>query len=139
MHLHAKYMGLAGPALRTAIGVTAGLCFLAFGYGQGDIGGLMVQKAFRNDFLLFGGPPLEEANGAQLKHQGIMDGVTVACWNIGCFIGAFMTIFLSDRLGRRGSILVGCIVEAIGKLIQVTSFGIGQYMAGRVIAGIGNG
>lgn len=32
---HAHYMGLSGAALRTAIGVVAGLCFLAFGYGQG--------------------------------------------------------------------------------------------------------
>lgn len=32
---HAHYMGLSGAALRTAIGLTAGLSFLAFGYGQG--------------------------------------------------------------------------------------------------------
>jgi hypothetical protein len=32
---HAHYMGLSGSALRTAIGLTAGLSFLAFGYGQG--------------------------------------------------------------------------------------------------------
>lgn len=29
-------MGLSGPALRTAIGLTAGMSFLAFGYGQGE-------------------------------------------------------------------------------------------------------
>lgn len=33
---HAHYMGLSGPALRTAIGLTAGMSFLAFGYGQGE-------------------------------------------------------------------------------------------------------
>lgn len=32
---HAHYMGLSGSALRTAIGLAAGLSFLAFGYGQG--------------------------------------------------------------------------------------------------------
>jgi hypothetical protein len=32
---HAHYMGLSGSALRTAIGITAGMSFLAFGYGQG--------------------------------------------------------------------------------------------------------
>jgi hypothetical protein len=30
-------MGLSGSALRTAIGLTAGLAFLAFGYGQGTL------------------------------------------------------------------------------------------------------
>lgn len=34
---HAHYMGLSGSALRTAIGLTAGLAFLAFGYGQGTL------------------------------------------------------------------------------------------------------
>jgi len=34
---HAHYMGLSGSALRTAIGLTAGLAFLAFGYGQGKL------------------------------------------------------------------------------------------------------
>jgi hypothetical protein len=33
---HGHYMGLSGSALRTAIGLTAGLSFLAFGYGQGN-------------------------------------------------------------------------------------------------------
>lgn len=32
---HGHYMGLSGSALRTAVVMTAGLCFLAFGYGQG--------------------------------------------------------------------------------------------------------
>jgi hypothetical protein len=32
---HAHYMGLSGSALRTAIGLCAGLSFIAFGYGQG--------------------------------------------------------------------------------------------------------
>lgn len=35
-------MGLSGAALQAAIGMAAGLSFLAFGYGQGDIGGIMV-------------------------------------------------------------------------------------------------
>lgn len=32
---HAHYMGLSGTALQAAIGLAAGLSFLAFGYGQG--------------------------------------------------------------------------------------------------------
>ena len=138
MRMHAHYMGLAGPALRTAIGITAGLCFIAFGYGQGDIGGLMVQKDFRQQFLSFG-ITSESPTPDQVEYQYVLDGVTVACWNIGCFIGAFMTIFLGDRLGRKGSIILGLVVETIGKIIQIATFSTGQYMAGRVIAGIGNG
>ena len=62
-----------------------------------------------------------------------------ATWNIGCFVGAFFTIFLGDRLGRKGTVITGLILETVGKIIQCSSFGIGQYVAGRMVAGIGNG
>jgi MFS family permease len=68
-----------------------------------------------------------------------MAGVVVSTWNIGCFVGAFLTIFLGDRLGRKGTIILGLTMETIGKLIQVSSFSLGQYIAGRVVAGVGNG
>ena len=132
--MHAHYMGLAGSALRTAIAVTAGLCFVAFGYGQGDIGGLMVTETFSKFF-----PSFALSLHPQSYHAAMMSGVVVSTWNLGCFVGAFMTIFLSDRLGRKGTVIAGLILETIGKVIQVSSFGLGQYIAGRVIAGIGNG
>lgn len=132
--MHRHFMGLAGPALQVAIGVTAGLCFLAFGYGQGDIGGLMVQKDFMTEYLGFG-----VKHGSTVKFQDNMVGLTVAVWNLGCFAGAIMTIFLGDRLGRKGSIILGLSVEIIGKIVQACTFTTDQYIVGRVIAGIGNG
>ncbi len=118
-------MGLAGGALQTAIAFAAGLSFVAFGYGQGDLGGLVVESDFNNFFPQFSSP--------------IHFGSIVATWNIGCFVGAFFTIFLGDRLGRKGTVVTGLVLETIGKIIQCSSFGIGQYVAGRMIAGIGNG
>ena len=72
-------------------------------------------------------------------HVAQLNGVVVATWNLGCFVGAFVTIFLSDRLGRKRTIILGLVLETIGKIIQASSFGLGQYIAGRVIAGVGNG
>ncbi|KAK5163439.1 uncharacterized protein LTR77_010621 [Saxophila tyrrhenica] len=125
VEMHSHYMGLAGTALQTAIAVAAGLSFVAFGYGQGDVGGLIVESTFMNYFPSFETP--------------IYAGSVIATWNIGCFVGAFFTIFLGDRLGRKGTVVTGLICETIGKIIQCSSFGIGQYVAGRMIAGIGNG
>ena len=132
--MHAHYMGLAGSALRAAIGLVAGLCFVAFGYGQGDIGGLMVMPTFREKF-----PTMDARGHPGNIHVATLAGVVVGAWNIGCFVGAIGTIFMGDRLGRKGSILVGLGWEIVGKVIQVSNFSIGQYIAGRVIAGIGNG
>lgn len=72
-------------------------------------------------------------------HASLLSGAVVATWNLGCFLGAFLTIFLGDRLGRKGTIMLGLALETVGKLIQVSSFGLGQYVTGRVVAGMGNG
>jgi len=50
-----------------------------------------------------------------------------------------LTIFVGDLLGRKGTITLGLVLMNIGRLIQVTSFSLGQYIAGRFLAGLGNG
>lgn len=63
----------------------------------------------------------------------------MATWNLGCFLGAMLTIWFGDRYGRKGSIITGLVLMSIGKIIQVSSFSFGQYIAGRLFAGFGNG
>ena len=133
--MHTHYMGLAGGALQTAVAVAAGLSLVAFGYGQGDVGGLIVENSFVNYFATLN-PATKPVN---LQKYSIDTGAVIATWNIGCFVGALFVIFLSDRLGRKGTVITGLVIETIGKIIQCTSFGIGQYVAGRMVAGIGNG
>lgn len=132
--MHTHYMGLSGPGLRFAIGLTAGLCFVAFGYGQGDIGGLMVMQSFRDAF-----PGFDATGNPGVYSYALRSGVVVASWNLGCIVGAMLTVVFGDRFGRRGSALVGLGLEVVGKIIQTSSFSMGQYIAGRVIAGVGNG
>jgi MFS family permease len=133
--MHTHYMGLSGPSLQFAIALTAGLSFVAFGYGQGDVGGLLVEKSFMDYFPVFD-PTTKPVN---LTKYALDTGAIIATWNIGCFIGALFVIFLSNWLGRKGTVLTGLVLETIGKIIQCSSFGVGQYIAGRFIAGFGNG
>lgn len=130
---HTYYMGLSGSALRAAIGLTAGLCFVAFGYGQGDIGGLMNIDSFRAEF------PQMDAISHPTLHIANMAGIVVATWNLGCFAGAMLTILVGDVLGRKGTITLGLVLMTMGKIVQVSSFSLGQYIAGRFLAGFGNG
>lgn len=132
--LHTHYMGLSGPGLRFAIGLTAGLCFVAFGYGQGDIGGLIIQETFREQY-----PKINAYGNLENYSMQLRAGVVIAAWNLGCFVGAMLTVVAGDKLGRRGSALLGLVLEAVGKIIQTSSFSLAQYIAGRVIAGVGNG
>lgn len=66
-------------------------------------------------------------------------GVSVSSYNLGCFAGALLTIWLGDKLGRRRTILAGSIVMVIGAALQCSAFSLTQLITGRVICGIGNG
>nr|POE87907.1 sugar transporter stl1 [Quercus suber] len=130
----AKYMGLRGSGLRSAIGLTAGLCFISFGYGQGDVGGLLTVPSFQVFF-----PRMDIVGQYANIHVAVTVGIVVATWNIGCFFGSIVTFALGDRFGRRDIIILGLLCLLIGKTVQTSSFSLAQYIVGRFIAGTGNG
>lgn len=60
-------------------------------------------------------------------------------YTLGCFFGCVNCIWLGDRLGRKGTILFAAITNAIGAIIQCTSFSLAQLIVGRLISGFGFG
>jgi ABC-type thiamin/hydroxymethylpyrimidine transport system permease subunit len=46
----ARFLGLRGRSLASAISITCGLCFLCFGYAQGVMGGLLTVQQFLDRF-----------------------------------------------------------------------------------------
>jgi MFS family permease len=65
-------------------------------------------------------------------------GTVVALFTAGCFCGGFGASY-SDRLGRRGTILMACCIFVIGGVIQTAGVVIEMLYVGRLIAGIGVG
>lgn len=65
-------------------------------------------------------------------------GTVVALFTAGCFCGAFLASF-TDPLGRRGTILMACIIFVIGGAIQTAGVVIAMLYVGRLVAGIGVG
>lgn len=57
----------------------------------------------------------------------------------GSFVGALVSGYLTDLLGRRRAIQVGAVIWCIGSIIVCSSFSIGQLVAGRFINGISVG
>ncbi|KAF2654680.1 hypothetical protein K491DRAFT_461987 [Lophiostoma macrostomum CBS 122681] len=129
----AKFFGLRGSSLGTVISGVCGLCFLCFGYAQGVLGGLLTVPAFLARF-----PQLDMINDPSNYKARIL-GITMGTWNIGCFTSAILTIFIGDWLGRRRTLMLGLVLWAIGETIQCSSYSYGQFVAGRFIAGFGNG
>lgn len=130
----ASYLGLRGASLNVAIGSVAACCFILFGYDQGDIGTLLTVPSFLREF-----PEVDTFNNPGVGYNARIQGIMVASWNIGCFISAILAIWLGDILGRRKTIFVGLFIMGIGEIIQASSYSLGQFIAGRVIAGFGNG
>ncbi|KAI5245127.1 general substrate transporter [Aureobasidium subglaciale] len=132
-----KYYGLTGTKLNIAVGVIAGLDFLLFGYDQGVMGGLLTLKSFVNTF-----PEIDVENppmGISRAYTSTVQGISIACYNLGCFVGALATIWIGDWLGRRKTIFLGSAIMVIGATLQTSAFSLGHLIAGRIITGLGNG
>ncbi|RMJ17853.1 hypothetical protein CDV36_002513 [Fusarium kuroshium] len=84
------------------------------------------------------GPPFtddDDCSGPKSLHQG---GIT-ASMAAGSWLGALISGPLSDRLGRKYSIMVGCIIWIIGSTISCAAQNIGMLVVGRVINGLSVG
>ncbi|KAI2609228.1 general substrate transporter [Hypoxylon sp. NC1633] len=131
------YFGLRGNWLNYAIGIIAGCDFLLFGYDQGVMGGILTMHQFLDVF------PDINPNGTDdvvLKSQrSTNQGISVAAYNIGCFLGAISTIFISNPLGRKRMIMLGTSIMIVGAILQTSATTLPHFIVGRIITGLGNG
>ncbi|PWN34607.1 MFS general substrate transporter, partial [Meira miltonrushii] len=127
-------MGLRGSKLRLAITLTAVTGFSLFGYDQGLMSGIITAPQFWKEFPSVAGKD---------QHATVVQGAVTACYEIGCFFGAVGALFCGDKTGRRPIVLVGSVLLTIGTFISIFAFGphfgLGQFVIGRVISGLGNG
>ena len=96
-----------------------------FGYDQGVFGGVIVTDHFLNTL--------------SLQNATATVGTVTAIYDIGCFLGAVLTMWRGEKLGRRKTVLVGTTVMIVGAIIQISAYSVAQMFVGRIIAVIGNG
>lgn len=80
--------------------------------------------------------PLPQAIASR---QSTYQGITVASYNVGCFLGAIATIWIGNILGRKKTIFWGSLIMTIGAILQCSAFQLPHFITGRIICGIGNG
>jgi MFS family permease len=56
---------------------------------------------------------------------------------LGCVVSAILSVFISDSLGRRRTLLLGITLWTCGEIIQTSSYSFAQFVVGRAIAGFG--
>jgi sugar porter (SP) family MFS transporter len=78
-------------------------------------------------------PPLSQQCGG--PNPSVQGGITAAMPG-GSFIGALVSGFLSDILGRRSAIQIGSVIWVLGSIISAASQNVGMLVVGRFINGI---
>jgi MFS family permease len=68
-----------------------------------------------------------------------VSGITIASYNLGCFLGAVLCIWVGNYLGRRKTIFAGSIIMVVGATLQACAYSVPHLVVGRIVTGIGNG
>lgn len=127
----ASFLGLRGSKLNFFISFIAGVGFLLFGYDQGVMGSLLNLDDFRQQY------PEIDAKGDPTKST--LQSAVVAIYEIGCFSSSIANIYIGDKIGRKNTLMLGCVIFLIGGIIQSCSYSVTQLAIARVITGFGNG
>jgi len=141
VHAHrTATLGLTGRPLRVAITAASVTGFSLFGYDQGLMSSIITSQQFAGSEPGNEGEfPILSASAMSAEYQG----GTTACYEIGCFFGALFVLACGDAIGRKPLIMSGMVIFIIGALISTCAYGshwgLGQFIIGRVISGLGNG
>jgi sugar porter (SP) family MFS transporter len=103
-----------------------------FGYDSGYINGVLGAPIFINAVEGVGAKAISESN----------QSLIVSILSCGTFFGAIIAGDVADFMGRKWTVILGCLIYIIGCVIQmITGLGdaLGAIVAGRLIAGIGVG
>ncbi|KAL1303043.1 hypothetical protein AAFC00_003354 [Neodothiora populina] len=99
-----------------------------FGYDSGYINGVTGSAVF-----------IHLIDPSRDTLTGSHNSLIVSILSAGTFFGALIAGDVSDMIGRRITIVIGCGIYIIGVILQTASHGLGLLVAGRLIAGIGVG
>merc|ERR1712029_818653 len=107
-----------------------------FGYDSGYINGVTGSERF---IELIEGPPPPGTDPADWALSGSHLSLITSILSAGTFFGAIIAGDVADIIGRKWTIIVGCLIYIVGVVLQVATNGLGLIVAGRLVAGIGVG
>jgi MFS family permease len=101
------------------------------------MGGILTMENFLAEFPDIN--PMDGLPTAEKSRRSQNQGITVASYNLGCFFGAILTIFIGNPLGRRRMIMLGTSIMILGAILQASAMSLPHFIVGRIITGLGNG
>ncbi|CAO3586614.1 unnamed protein product [Absidia cylindrospora] len=106
-----------------ATALFASLGGVLFGYDQGVISGIQEMDTFKARF------PMNDTE----------NGFVVSILTLGCWVGALIVGYFSDKIGRKYSIVLNGVIFILGSSLQGGAQTVSYLFAGRFIAGISIG
>lgn len=113
-----------------------------FGYDTGWMGGVLAMPYFIRQYTGKPYPASSDPNDPEVKafHLPPSDqSLTTSILSLGTFLGAIIAGDCADFIGRRTTIIAGCLIFIVGGILETASTGLGLMCAGRVICGLGVG
>ncbi|KAI0829144.1 general substrate transporter [Hypoxylon sp. FL0890] len=99
-----------------------------FGYDSGIAGGVLTMASFQSDYRY---------GGADKTHT---NSLSVGLQQLGGFLACFLAWPLTDKLGRKKSLMISSFIFCIGALIQtINTHSLAAFYVARVVAGLGLG
>ncbi|KAF2732347.1 general substrate transporter [Polyplosphaeria fusca] len=111
---------------------------ILFGYDSGYINGVIGMSYFKHEFGHSGWVNNDDASDGYF-YETWQKSLIVSILSAGTFFGALAAGPIADWIGRRTTIIAGCIVFSLGVALQFASTTVALLVPGRLIAGIGVG
>ncbi|KAG9235625.1 general substrate transporter [Amylocarpus encephaloides] len=112
-----------------------------FGYDTGWMGGIMGMRYYIRQLTDIPYPTADASKEALAAfvipswEQSLLTGI-LSC---GTFFGAIVSGDMADRIGRRWTIIAGCVTFSVGGIMETAAVELKLMVVGRLIAGAGVG
>lgn len=111
-----------------------------FGYDTGWMGGVLGMKYFIRQYTGMPYPDFNDKAAVKNFHLTARDqSLTTSILSAGNFFGAIAAGDIADFIGRRMTIILGCVIFSVGCILETASTGLAVMVVGRLIAGAGVG
>ncbi|KAH8807813.1 general substrate transporter [Xylogone sp. PMI_703] len=129
--------GCRGSTLRALmIGLIMCPSYVLYGYSSASIGNLLT---IHNWTAVFPQIDTVHVTGSTKSQHSTLQGAVVAMFTIGGLFGALACAPLGDIFGRRKVIFASALISLVGQILEVTAFGLPQFIVGRLLLGFGVG
>lgn len=116
---------------------------ILFGYDSGYISSCLGMDFFKYQFgsevPADYDPTSFERGGTFYMYKTWEKSLITSILSAGTFLGALCAGNFADWIGRRTTIILGCLIFSIGVVLQVAATIVGLLVAGRFVAGLGVG